>query len=301
MSNNLSARVVSASTAFNARFDQGIDVAVTDYLKIATAIPSTAATTGYGFLERFPKVTEWIGERAVNKLQSHNYQIQNKKFEATIGIPREDFEDNDYGKYTPVFEDMGRESAEFPNEHIFGLLKDGFTTPCFDGQYFFDDQHPVGREGKAQSNLLINDPNNPPEGHAWYLIDASRALKPLIWQERTKPELESKVDPSNSDHVFMMDEVLYGIRARGNAGFSFWQLAAATKEPLTTENFNALYSMMTERKDYQDRPMHIRPTLLVVPPSLRQQAHEVIMKEFVNGGDSNINFNIVGVYVCPYL
>lgn len=255
-------------------------------------------------MDRFPKVTEWIGERALQQLRSHNYVITNKKFEATVSIPREDFEDNDFGKYAPVFEDMGRESSEFPNEHVFGLLKNGFTTFCFDGQNFFDRDHPhMGVEGDStvQSNIYDKDPAHPASGKAWYLLDTSRALKPLVWQERIKPELESKVDPSQSDYVFMNDQVLFGIRARGNAGFSFWQLAVASKEELNTEHFNGAYEMMTSRKDHQDRPMHIKPMLLVVPPSLRQKAHEVVLKEFDNQGESNINYKIVDVFVCPYL
>ncbi|WP_407545729.1 Mu-like prophage major head subunit gpT family protein [Vibrio parahaemolyticus] len=300
-SNNLSNTIISASTAFSARFDKGVDLAVTDYLKVATVVPSTSATTGYGFLSRFPKAKKWVGERAINRLSSSDYQIKNEKFESTVGIPRDDFEDNDYGKYTPVFEDMGREAAEFPNEHIFSLLSQGFEVACYDGQNFFDLEHPVGKTGEAQSNILINDADNPPEGESWFLLDCSRSLKPLIWQERATPELESKTDAANSDHVFMLDEILYGIRARGNGGFSFWQLAAASKEELNTDNFNALYQMMTKRKDEEKRPMHISPTLLVVPPSLRQQAHDVINKEFNKLGESNINFKIVDVYVCPYL
>ncbi|SHO56070.1 Mu-like prophage major head subunit gpT family protein [Vibrio quintilis] len=297
--NDLKSRVIGASTAFNARFDKGVELALTDYTKIATVIPSQTSTTGYGFLDRFPKIREWLGDREINKLQNHNYQIPNRKFEATIGIPREDYEDNDYGKYSPVFEDMGREASEFPNEHIFGLLKTGFTELCFDGKPFFSDKHPVGRGEINQSNLFSD--GTKANGSAWYLIDASRALKPLIWQERTKPELEAKNNPAESDHVFMHDEILYGIRARGNAGFSSWQLAAASHKALNTDNFNAVYKMMTSRKDHQNRPMHIRPTLLIVPPSLRQQAYEVVLKEKIDGGDSNINFNIVDVYVCPYL
>ncbi|MFV0447775.1 MAG: Mu-like prophage major head subunit gpT family protein [Vibrio sp.] len=299
MSDKAAQTVVSASTAFAARFGAGVDNAVTDYTQIATIIPSTSNTTGYGFLDRFPRVREWIGERHLNKLKSYNYSVTNKKFESTISVPREDFEDNDYGKYAPVFEDMGREANEFPNEYIFGLLKQGFEELCFDGKPFFSKEHPINEKGEVQSNLFISDAGN--ASKPWFLLDTSRALKPLIWQERIKPEMQTLTNMNNNSHTFLHDEYLYGIRARGNAGFSFWQLAAATKADLNSDNFNAVYSMMTARKDPQERPMHIRPTVLVVPPSLRQQAHDVVLKERIDGGDSNINYKIVDVFVCPWL
>ncbi len=62
-------------------------------------------------------------------------------------------------------------------------------------------------------------------GPSWYLLDTSCAIKPLICQERLKPELDSKTDPTKSDHVFDHDEYVHGVRARNNGGFVFWQMA----------------------------------------------------------------------------
>ena len=44
---------------------------------------------------------------------------------------------------------MARQSSSgHPDELIFNLLKNGFTSPCFDGQNFFDTDHPViGEDG----------------------------------------------------------------------------------------------------------------------------------------------------------
>lgn len=46
---------------------------------------------------------EWIGEREVQALAAYDYLIKNKKFEMTIGVPRDDIEDDKYGVYTPLF------------------------------------------------------------------------------------------------------------------------------------------------------------------------------------------------------
>lgn len=59
---------------------------------------------------------------------------------------------------------------------------------------------------------------------AWFLFDTSRAIKPLIFQQRKKPEFVS-MDASNDQNVFMKKQYIYGVDCRDNAGFGLWQLA----------------------------------------------------------------------------
>lgn len=63
--------------------------------------------------------------------------------------------------------------------------------------------------------------NNPT---AWYLFDTTRAIKPLIFQQRKKPEFVS-MDSNTDTNVFMKKQYLYGVDCRDNAGFGLWQLA----------------------------------------------------------------------------
>jgi phage major head subunit gpT-like protein len=60
---------------------------------------------------------------------------------------------------------------------------------------------------------------------AWYLMDTRRAIKPLLFQLRAAPEfsyLNRPTDPT----VFLQDKYLYGVRARGAAGYGLWWTAA---------------------------------------------------------------------------
>ena len=65
-------------------------------------------------------------------------------------------------------------------------------------------------------------------GNPWFLLDLRRPLKPLILQKRRGYEFKSmtKMDDEN---VFMRDEYRYGIDARLNVGFAFWQQAFGSK------------------------------------------------------------------------
>jgi len=59
---------------------------------------------------------------------------------------------------------------------------------------------------------------------AWYLLATSRPVKPLIFQERTKPQFVS-MTAETDENVFYAKKFVYGVDYRGNAGFGFWQMA----------------------------------------------------------------------------
>lgn len=58
----------------------------------------------------------------------------------------------------------------------------------------------------------------------WYLMATGGVIKPLIFQQRKKPEMVTLDNPRDAN-VFMRAEYVYGADARGNAGFGLWQCA----------------------------------------------------------------------------
>ena len=118
----------------------------------------------------------------------------------------------------------------------------------------------------------------------WFLLNTSRALKPIIFQERRKPQFVSK-DKPNDDNVFERKEFLYGADARNNVGFGFWQMAYGSKQALTAANFSAARQAMMELKGDYGRPLGIVRNLLVVPPSLESEAEEILKGEIVRLGN----------------
>lgn len=292
-------RVEQASTAFAALFKEAAQNAKPDYEKFATTVPSSAASTGYGFLGEFPMIKEWVGERDIKELTDHNYSVTNKLFQASISVPLTDFEDNDYGKYGPLFSEMGAQGRIYPDDVSYELLKNGATNLCYDGQPFFSDSHPAGESVVSNVFLRADEVDAP----SWYLLDTSRALKPLIFQERVKPQIQqvAQSDGSISYYTFKNDAYLYGVRARGNAGYTLWQLAAMSNNDLTEDNFNAVYDAMSAVKTGDGRPMRIKPLLLIVPVALRADAQRLINSQYLPGGETNPLYQIVEVLVSPWL
>lgn len=167
--------------AFNAAFTRGFGGAETAYERIAMKVPSGATEETYGWLGQFPRMREWVGDRIVQNLSAQTYTVKNRKFENTVSVDRDAIEDDRYGVFTPIMEELGRAASEHPDELVFSLLKQGFATVCYDGQYFFDTDHPVvGSDGAVQSYSNSQGGTGTP----WFLLDTSRAVKPIVYQER---------------------------------------------------------------------------------------------------------------------
>lgn len=265
--------------------------------KIAMTVGSEGASETYGWLGQFPQLREWIGPREVVGLKAHAFTIQNKKFESTVGVPRDNISDDRLGVFGPTFSQMGELARTHPEQLIFALLASGFTTTCYDGQSFFDTDHPLQpKDGPATTVSNFGGGS----GTAWYLLDTSRTVKPLIFQKREDYEF-TRLDRPDDDHVFWTDEFVYGIRARVNAGFGLWQLAYGSKDTLNADNYAAARAAMMNYKSSEGHILGVRPTTLVVPPSLEYAALDLLNTETLSGGGSNPYKGTAELIVTPYL
>jgi len=196
-----------------------------------------------------------------------------------------------------MFAEMGQQTRRHPEELIFGLLASGFATNCYDGQFFFDTDHPVQDANGTVTSVANTDGG---AGAAWYLLDTSRAVRPLIWQEREKYEFQ-QLTADNDEYVFKNDKYLYGVRARVNAGFGLWQLAWGSKQPLTAANYAAARAAMMNFTADGGRKLGVLPNVLVVPPSLEEAALNIVNIEYGTGGVSNPWKGTAQLIVTPYL
>ena len=297
------ALLTNLNTALQASFKNGFASMKTEsfWEKIATLVPSSTASNTYGWLGDFPKLREWVGDRVVKDMKASGYSITNKLYEATLGVQRTQLEDDQFGHYSPIATTMGQEAAQHPDVLINAALLAGESTVCFDGQYFFDTDHPVypNPDGTGTAETWSNFITG--AGARWYLFDTSKALKPMIFQERTKPEMEMKFDPSTSDTVFTKDLYQWGIRYRCNAGYGFPQQAFCSRAALTAANFEAYRATMRGLKADGGRPLGIRPDTIMVGASLESAAKAIFETQYLAGGGSNPNYNAVKVLVNPWM
>jgi phage major head subunit gpT-like protein len=291
------AALAAVNRSFQAIFSGALQNLKPRWQQIATLVPSVAPSEDYGWLAQLPRMREWIGERVLKQLGAHHYEIRNKDWEATIAVNRNDIADDRLGIYKALLEQMASDASCHPDEIIMRLFPTGFVTICFDGQYFFDIDHPgpvdaqhpewasLSNKGtkklsvanyadaRASMTSLVGDSGNPlyinptllvvgPKNEglarkicyadlinnstnewkgtadvfvvqeigtsanpdAWFLLDISKPVKPLIYQQRQAVQFTS-LDKPTDESVFMQKMFVYGVDCRDNAGFGLWQCA----------------------------------------------------------------------------
>lgn len=285
------------NTSFNGAFKNGLGMAPPDYQAVATTVRSTTGKEEYGWLGSMPGMREWLGDRVVQNMATHDYTIKNRDWEGTYGVRRSHVEDDNIGIYSPMFTEIGRAVAAHPNEQVFGLLKAGFTTPCYDGQFFFDVDHPVLGADGVEISVANTDGG---AGTPWFLLDDSRALKPIIYQLRKDPQFVAKDNPDD-ENVWRRAEFEYGVDYRANVGFGFWQFAWGSRQPLNPANYALARASISGMKGDYGRPLGLMPRTLVVPPSLESAALRIVNNELIDGGNTNEWKGTATVKVVPWL
>jgi phage major head subunit gpT-like protein len=292
-----SANLRMLTTGYRANFLTGLAAVAPMWNRFATEVPSTTSEELYPWLNQIPGMKKWIGERQVNNVKADAYRLINEPWESTVSVERPKIEDDRYGIYAPLMSMLGDAAARQPDELVFSIVTRGFTTNCFDGQFFFDTDHPViDANGSEVSVSNVQAGAAPP----WFLLDTTKALKPFIFQNRQAPRFAAQDDP-DSEATFRRNEFVYGADARNTAGFGFWQTAFGSRAALDAANFRAAYDAMTLfRKDY-GAPLAITPNVLLVGPTNRAAAEVIVKKQNLAGGESNLDYQRVELVVAPWL
>lgn len=139
---NLEAIFINLKTTFNKAFA----ATPPEWQKTAMKVPSTGSQNDYAWLSRFPKMRKWLGDKVVKALSAFKYTVVNDDWEATVGVLRKDIEDDNLGIYEPQAQEAGYSAQQLPDEIVADLKNNAFTEYCYDGQYFYDTDHPVGKD-----------------------------------------------------------------------------------------------------------------------------------------------------------
>ena len=292
-----STALAALRVGFSKVYDDAFAEVASQRDKVSETIPSTTGENVYGWLGQLPGMREWIGARVVHGLANHDYRIKNKDFELTIAVPRNDIQDDNLDSYGSRFKFMGRSAARHPEELVWNTLKAGFTTACYDGQNFFDTDHPVLDDNGEMTTVANTDGG---AGAPWFLMCTQEAVKPIIFQERQASTFVSR-DKPDDDNVFYNKEYVYGTEARHAAGYGFWQMAWGSKQTLSAATYGTARAGLMGMKADHGRALGLMPNLLVVGPSLESAARKLLNSENAAGGETNEWKGTAELLVIPWL
>ena len=146
---NLTAVFINLKTVFNKAFVAAPSL----WVKTTMLVPSGSSQNDYSWLGQFPKMKKWLGDKTVRALEAFRYTIVNNDWEATVEVDRNDLDDDQIGIYAPMAQDAGFSAKQLPDELDAGLKNNAFTQTCYDGQYFYDTDHPVTNENGVVASV----------------------------------------------------------------------------------------------------------------------------------------------------
>ncbi len=294
------AQIDALKTTLVARWNAGLKLSPDDWKKIAKLVKSNGKSNTYEWLSQFPAFREWVGSRLHKVFKETAYTVVNRKFEATVDVQRTDIEDDNIGQYGTLAESAGQSATDLQNDLVFQALSAGFASVCYDGQYFFDTDHPVypNEDGSGVAVSVSNMQAG--AGAPWVLLCTKRAASPIYLQERMKAEFDSITSVQNGN-VFDLDVYSFGGRWRGEAAYGFWQCAFGSKAALDAANFNAAYTAMMKFNGDGGRKLGIVPDTLVTGPDNMAAAEALLKAQQNAAGASNTNYNKVQLIVTPWM
>lgn len=99
----------------------------THYQELTTRIVSTTKKETYAFLGSVPQVREWGTGRKARGLYEESYDIKNLKYEATLEVDRDEWEDDQHSQIQVRVRELAERAARHKDYLISELLKNGHS------------------------------------------------------------------------------------------------------------------------------------------------------------------------------
>ena len=131
---------------FQQIFKRGFEAADLEYRKFSTEVRSTTAVEVYPFLEQFGGMREWIGDRQLKNVSSQKKKVANRDFEDTVIVRKNDIEDDKYGLYSSLIQDLGTAANSIWGELAYQALLGGDVDTWADELPFFSATRKYGED-----------------------------------------------------------------------------------------------------------------------------------------------------------
>ncbi|MGH6692677.1 MAG: Mu-like prophage major head subunit gpT family protein [Gammaproteobacteria bacterium] len=108
----------------------------------------------YGWMAEIPQFRKWIGPRRASRLASRTYSLKNENYEFSYSVGRDDIKYDRLGIYNTHATRAGQAARVIWDQVLMTAMKTGKTVKCFDGQFFYDTDHPVDPEAVGGSTFV---------------------------------------------------------------------------------------------------------------------------------------------------
>jgi phage major head subunit gpT-like protein len=140
-------------TTFNALYQGAYQAVEKFYEDFATTMPSNSETQLYHWIAQLPGMKEWIGQRQMNNAVLRGYSLTNKVFEDSIALDKFKVKNDQWGAFGPTVSAFGDAVGKWPDQQMAAVVDAGHKTLCYDGQNFFDTDHPISLTDASQGTF----------------------------------------------------------------------------------------------------------------------------------------------------
>lgn len=168
----------AAAKGFRALFREEMAKASNLHETLAMVVQSTSPEETYAFLKSLPRMREWLGDRVIHGLEAAGFTIRKKDWEATIAVDRDEVLFDKLNLVRPRIQELARAAQAHYMDLIVDLLVKGFEQTCYDGQYFFDADHPVAGQSVSNKGTAVLNADN---------YSAAYAAMQSVTDEQGKP------------------------------------------------------------------------------------------------------------------
>jgi len=140
---NMQALFTGYNRIFMDAFQSYVD---TTYAQFVGEVNAGTNQIDMPMLEQLTGMREWQDVRQIKNLKSEKLTIKARYFEDTVGVKREDVEDDQYGLYNSLFQTMAMNAANLPNDITNELLAAAGSAKWLDGAAFFGTSRKYGKE-----------------------------------------------------------------------------------------------------------------------------------------------------------
>lgn len=270
------------NSQFNGAYQSGEDTECGPWV---TKMNLTTESMRFDFLGDDHEFRKWAGQRTFHQIRSFKYQVSYEDFEDGLRVLRRDIINNTISGASFSAKSLGLAAKRLAPRLCAEALDNGAdsTSLCYDGQPFFDTEHPVGDGDDITlvSNFIGgsgSDGSGSGDGGAvsspWYMMDLSRAIKPIISLEREAVRFYSFTNLEDPN-VFNNKEFLFAADATHGAGYGLWQTCFRCEDTPTVQKILDIdFAMRDLRGDNKDengrrKKLAIKPTHIVYGASQR--------------------------------
>lgn len=123
---------------------------------ISNYFTSDQPSEEYAWMNMPPTLREWIGGRHAKGLTANGIEIKNRHYEATMEILLRDLRRDKTGQLRVRMSEFAERGLTHFASLLSTLVVNGESALCYDGQYFFDEDHAEGASGSQSNDISVD-------------------------------------------------------------------------------------------------------------------------------------------------